>query len=247
VLDHEIESNTSLIARKMREWIEDRRYDREKTGDANYARRHPILAVELSSYEATRRIYDPHSLMHALLSFDVDRLAQLRADDFKQWLRRNREHAPVRMFSEDPQMWPILGVTTADQMPLLPPLPTPKTRERVIKMPDIDTPAIRAAVLLAIDPSQYAKVREEVTRKYCAFINSTPTAEFRAQCDSQNYFGRETWITLYFDASDGPDNVLLDRVSKIASDPVVCEVAARRQNGETPGHPYVVLFGSLAN
>jgi hypothetical protein len=248
VLDHEIGSNTSLIGRLMQEWIARRRRGREETG-ADFARKFPRLAAESSTLEAIRRIYDPNSLVHALLSIDADRLSHLRADDFKRWLRRIREHTPVRPFSEDPQMWPILGVTAADQMPLLPALPTPKTRERVIKLPDIDIPPIRAAVLLAIDRSPGGKVRNDVTKKYCVFVDSTVavTTEFPVRCDFLPSPGREIWMALYFDASDGPDDVLLDRVNKIASDPVVGELAARRRNGEIPGHPYVVLFGSPSN
>jgi hypothetical protein len=218
---------------------------------ADVALSFPLLVATDSIHEAIRRIYDDRSVIHALLSINADQYESIEPDDFRTWMQINRNRGLIRLLSEDPQMWPFLGTTEAEQMPFLPPMSTRKKPGALVEIKDLDAGAIRAAVLVAVDSVPGAKIRNAAVKKYCREkwnedakdIASDLTQSVRTHCLFEDEFGREAWAALYFNADDGPDETLRNRAKEIAADPIVVNLAARESADGEVGHPYVVLFG----
>jgi hypothetical protein len=132
-------------------------------------------------------------------------------------------------------------------------MPMSKKSNDIIELSDFDTPSIRAAVLVAVDPPPDGRVNNDVVAKHCSVKPwdpvatadaSTRVAQLRSGCWFQNVLGRETWVAFYFRADDGPDDVLRRATTAIAADPVVVALAARRSDGGRIGKPYVIWFGN---
>jgi len=222
---------------------------RSRQTGRDVARKFPVLAATRSLHEAVYQIYDQASLAHVLLSLDPDEVSNISASDFLGWFRGLRDRGAVRLISEDSQMWPLIGITSEDQMPLLPEISMSKSAKHVLSIRDPDTSAIRAAVLIALDPPITGKVRDQALAKYCTGLSKemdqkTDGNKARTHCWFEDFFGRETWAAIYFDADDGSDPVLRQRAAEIATDSAIADLAARRNDGPQRGRPYVVIFGA---
>jgi len=92
------------------------------------------------------------------------------------------------------------------------------------------------------------KVRNEALAKYCPGLSkvsdqNVEEKEVGRRCWFQDFFGRETWAAIYFDANEGSDNSLKQRATQIAADQAIVDLTAkRRSNDGRPGRPYVVMF-----
>ena len=222
---------------------------RNRQTGPDVARKLPVLAATRILNETIRRLYDGSGLAHALLSADPDELAKIGPTEFLTWFRGVFDRSSVRLISEDQQMWPVLGVTSENEMPLLPEMPLLKPVNHAFAVRDLDTSAIRATVLIAIDPPAGGKVRDEALVKYCPGLSEAADENVKENstkfhCWFQDLFGRETWAAIYFDADEGADTALRQRARQIAEDPAIIDLAAKRSEGGRPGRPYVVVFGN---
>jgi hypothetical protein len=210
------------------------------------AQKFPVLVAIRSLREAIRRLYSGDSAIHALLSVSQEQLSSIVLSDFQKWMRDRREDRRIRLLTEDTEMWPYIGRTEAEQMPILPTTSTLKESARILGLKDIDVRAIRVAVLAAVDVPQEGKMRNQVVEKYCRGSTSGNSNISQPHCWFENIFEQEAWICLYFDADDGADDLLRKRAQEIAADPIVIGLSAQRNNGEQVGHPYVVTFGGAS-
>jgi hypothetical protein len=160
----------------------------------------------------------------------------------------------VHFISDDPELRRLLQESRDDRVPILPPIPMTKKPERELRLGEFDSSAIRAAVLVAVDPPENEKIRNEVTAKYCrdkAYLDERDAGKrdlsLQVHCMADGVLGREYWLAMYVGDDDGPDESLRKKVKTIASDAAVVHLAAQRSHDGEVGHPYIVLFGSRSS
>jgi hypothetical protein len=238
------------VLRALRE-LERRAHSKQTArGDSEHPK-NPILAVIDGIREFERWVYADGTTMHAIVGIEPDDYAAITLNQFRSWLTETSARGAMRFVSDDPALLRLLGDRASDQVPTLPIIHAPKRSGQLVRFDQFESSSIRAAVFVAIDPPKggTVKIANDVTRKFCreshvAVSSEQQNAAVNPRCMADGVLGREYWLGLYFGADDGSDPELFDRVTKIAQDPSVIELAAQRTEGVTPGHPYIAIFGA---
>jgi hypothetical protein len=241
-----IERDDRTVSEALRDLTREGHSEQTARGDREHPK-NPIMAAIDGIREFKRWIYIDDTTMHALVGVQRDDYASISVEQFRSWMTDVRAQGTARFVSDDPELARLLGERASNQVPALPPIRATKRSDRLAKLSQFESSAIRAAVFVAVDPPKDGKVTNNVTKKYCGDSQTTASDERKStpqpRCLSDAVFGREYWLVLYFGAGDGSDHEILDRVRKIADDSSVVQLAAQRMEGTEPEHPYVALFG----
>jgi hypothetical protein len=235
-----VERNDRVIQEEIEE------LKRTHAPSAEAGNRLPLFDAIAGVGDAILHIYPEGTAIRTLLSVGASHFAQVSSEEFRIWINRVRSSGRIQISTADPRIRKYLGVSDGARVGLWPPLPTPKTLDDIIRLNHFETPSIRIAVLVAVNPPDDGKVRNAAVAKYCREqwnMGAAQPAPLQSGCWFENVFDRETWVAFYYGAADGPDMFLQRKAASIAADPVVTSLAARRSVGEQLGHPYVAIFG----
>jgi hypothetical protein len=236
----------SLIRRQVAET--ERRAQDYSPADAKRTGVPLMLDDFVAAHDALRAIYDERSTVHALLSLKVEQYASITPEGFRDWVEQIRQSGRIRLLTEDQALQRDLQLSEQDRRASLPPMRTQKTSAEVISLSEMHTQSFRAAVMIAIDALSDPRLAKDpavndVVKKYCPATKSEIADPVRNPCSFEDIFGRETWICFFFLTDASPDDRLNDAVAKIATDPAVIALAARKHEGGRAGKPYIVWFG----
>jgi hypothetical protein len=245
-----IEQDERAILGAVHECIRALRPSRVVAGEA-MTLKYPFLAADDGIGEFEKRVYADNTPMHALLNIGPEDYDRVSIDAFRSWIKQIRAANRVHFISENAQIQESLDPSYHNGTPMLPEITASKKPTRRIQLTHFDLPAIRAAVLVALDYLKGNQLRDEVIARTCRERpgeNTKPSprnqaAPMRPHCVTDNVYGREFWFAMYFGADDGSDEELSRKVEELAEDPIIKNLAAQKREGSEPGQPYVVLFG----